>query len=139
MEQKLERFLSPQAADYEDALEEIRTGFKTGHWMWYIFPQLQGLGVSDLAWYYGIADLQEARAYLNHPVLGHRLREITEVLLELPETDPQRIFGWIDSLKLCSSMTLFYQAGGEDLFLQVIEKYYQGQQDQKTLELLEDY
>ena len=137
MSQSLERFLSPHQEDYSAALEKIRAGRKAGHWMWYIFPQLRGLGSSTMAWYYGIADLQEAVAYLEHPILGAHLREITEVLLDLPGTDPRDVFGWPDCLKLCSCMTLFYQAGQEGLFEQVLDKYYQGQQDEKTLELLE--
>ena len=138
MSNTLERFLSPQAEDYPFALREIRNGRKETHWMWYIFPQLRGLGQSNMAWYYGIADLQEAEAYLNHPVLGQRLREITQVLLELPEDNAGRIFGWPDCLKLCSSMTLFYQVSQEDLFGQVLEKYYGGRQDQRTLQMLEN-
>ena len=104
--------------------------------MWYILPQLRGLGRSDMARYYGIEDLAEARAYLDHPVLGQRLREITQVLLELPGSDPGKIFGWPDDLKLCSCMTLFAQVAKDDLFAKVLQKYFGGQQDRATLHLL---
>ena len=118
------------------ALEEIRGGRKRSHWMWYIFPQLRGLGRSSEAWYYGIGDLEEARAYLSHPVLGRRLREITGVLLDLPQTDGISIFGGIDSMKLRSSMTLFRRAGEEELFQKVLDKFYAGQEDPETLAML---
>ena len=132
----LERFLSPQRDAYPTALQEIREGHKRSHWMWYIFPQLRGLGQSNVAWYYGIEDLEEARQYLAHPVLGQRLREITAVLLTLSETNPEHVFGWPDCMKLCSCMTLFWEASYEELFLRVLDKYYQGQQDSVTLKLL---
>ena len=133
----VERFLSPQKTGYEEALAEIRRGQKTGHWMWFVFPQLRGLGSSTTAWYYGIENLEEARQYLAHPVLGQRLREITGALLTLEEDNPERIFGWPDCLKLRSSMTLFYRAGGEDLFYRVLQRYYEGSEDTMTLRLLE--
>ena len=133
---KLERFLAPQEDAYPAALAEITAGYKRSHWMWFVFPQLRGLGQSTTAWYYGIEDLDEARCFLEHPVLGQRLREITTVLLTLQETNSEHIFGWPDCLKLCSCMTLFWEASHETLFLQVIEKFYQGQWDTVTLELL---
>lgn len=136
MSKCIDRFLAPQEEAYPRALEEIRSGRKVSHWMWYIFPQLRGLGYSTTAWFYGIEDGAEAVAYLAHPVLGYRLREITRVLLTLPENNPEKIFGWTDSMKLRSCMTLFAQVSGEQLFLQVLAQYYQGQKDTATLELL---
>ncbi|MBR2047846.1 MAG: DUF1810 domain-containing protein [Oscillospiraceae bacterium] len=132
----VDRFLEPQKSGYPTALAEIRNGRKSSHWMWYIFPQLRGLGRSHMARYYGIEDLAEARVYLNHPVLGQRLREITRVLLELPESDPGKIFGWPDDLKLCSCMTLFAQVSEDDLFEQVLWKYFDGRADTVTIHLL---
>lgn len=132
----IERFLSPQERVWESAMEEIRAGEKSGHWMWYIFPQLRGLGHSTNAWYYGLADLEEARAYLAHPILGGRLREITEALLSLEQTNPVKIFGRTDSMKLRSCMTLFSRAGGDPLFSQVLDRYFAGREDDMTLELL---
>ena len=136
MSDKLTRFLGPQERDYPTALEEIRRGRKDSHWMWYIFPQLRGLGHSNMAWHYGIEDLEEARAYLAHPVLGKRLLEITGALLEQRESDPVRIFGWTDSLKLRSCLTLFSAAGGGEVFDRALERFYAGQRDGNTLELL---
>lgn len=134
----LSRFLTRQEYDYALALSEIRGGRKESHWMWYIFPQLRGLGESYDAWYYGIADLEEARAYLEHPVLGDRLREISQALLELEQTDPRWIFGWTDSLKLRSCMTLFLRASGESVFAEVLDRFYGGREDQRTLSMLEE-
>ena len=105
--------------------------------MWYIFPQIRGLGSSVLSTYYCIEDLAEAREYLAHPVLGQRLRQITVLLLILDETDPMKIFGWTDSLKLRTCMTLFARAGDDDCFRQVLDKYYQGQEDPLTLGILD--
>ena len=136
MSKSIDRFLEPQRTAYAIALEEVRNGRKSSHWMWYIFPQLRGLGQSNLAWYYGIEDLQEAKEYLEHPVLGHRLREITYAALELPETDPMKIFGWPDNMKFRSCMTLFVQISEDDLFAQALDKFFGGQEDSMTLELL---
>lgn len=105
--------------------------------MWYIFPQLKGLGMSSMATYYGIDGAEEARAYLNHPILGARLREITSVLLTLEHKTTMEIFGWTDAMKLRSCMTLFNAvASGEDLFQKVLEKYYDGEPDERTLAML---
>ena len=104
--------------------------------MWYIFPQLWGLGQSNVAWYYGIEDLSEAKAYLEHPVLSRQLREITKTVLNLSETDPMKIFGWPDSMKFRSCMTLFAQVSKDDLYARVLEKFFGGQEDNLTLELL---
>lgn len=133
----LERFIDAQKSSYAAALAEIRRGRKSSHWMWYIFPQIAGLGHSSTAQYYSIHDLKEAKEYYAHPVLGARLREISSTLLELRGNDPVAVFGGIDSIKLKSSMTLFDAAAPEDpLFRQVLEKYYGGEKDQLTLSLL---
>ena len=133
----LDRFLDAQRDDYAAALAEVRRGRKTSHWMWYIFPQIAGLGQSSTARYYSIRDLEEAREYYAHPVLGQRLREISGVLLELRGSDPVAVFGGIDSMKLKSSMTLFAVAAPDDpLFQQVLDKYYGGEQDALTLRIL---
>ena len=133
----LDRFLDAQWGDYAAALAEVRRGRKTSHWMWYIFPQIAGLGQSSTARYYSIRDLEEAREYYAHPVLGQRLREISGVLLELRGSDPVAVFGGIDSMKLKSSMTLFAVAAPDDpLFRQVLDKYYGGEQDVLTLRIL---
>ncbi|MGN0778650.1 MAG: DUF1810 domain-containing protein [Aristaeellaceae bacterium] len=136
MSKSLERFIEPQNAAYALALDEIRRGKKTGHWMWFIFPQLRGLGESASAWYYGIEDLREAEAYLAHPVLGPRLREITQATLELDESDALKLFGWPDNLKFRSCMTLFAQVSPDDLFTAVLTKFCAGQPDPRTLALL---
>ena len=133
----LDRFLDAQRGDYAAALAEVRRGRKTSHWMWYIFPQIAGLGQSSTARYYSIRDLEEAREYYTHPVLGQRLREISGALLELRGSDPVAVFGGIDSMKLKSSMTLFAVAAPDDpLFQQVLDKYYGGEQDALTLRIL---
>ena len=133
----LDRFLDAQRGDYAAALAEVRRGRKTSHWMWYIFPQIAGLGQSSTARYYSIRDLEEAREYYAHPVLGQRLREISGALLELRGSDPVAVFGGIDSMKLKSSMTLFAMAAPDDpLFRQVLDKYYGGEQDALTLRIL---
>ena len=133
----LDRFLDAQRDDYAAALAEVRRGRKTSHWMWYIFPQIAGLGQSSTARYYSIRDLEEARKYYAHPVLGQRLREISGVLLDLRGSDPVAVFGGIDSMKLKSSMTLFAVAAPDDpLFQQVLDKYYGGEQDILTLRIL---
>ena len=133
----LDRFLNAQQGDYTAALAEVRRGRKTSHWMWYIFPQIAGLGQSSTARYYSIRDLEEAREYYAHPVLGQRLREISGALLDLRGSDPVAVFGGIDSMKLKSSMTLFAVAAPDDpLFQQVLDKYYGGEQDALTLRIL---
>lgn len=136
MSKCIDRFLEPQKTSYVIALEEVRNGRKVSHWMWYIFPQLRGLGQSNVAWYYGIEDLSEAKAYLAHPVLGRRLREITQAALDLSETDPIKVFGWPDHMKFRSCMTLFAQISEDDLFVRALDKFFGGQEDSMTLELL---
>lgn len=133
----LERFTNVQEQCYSKALEEVRQGKKETHWMWFIFPQIIGLGESETAIYYSIADIGEAKLYLNHEVLGPRLVEITKELLELETDDPVEVFGEIDSLKLNSCMTLFdYVSEDENVFYEVIEKFYDGKKDEKTLQLI---
>ena len=134
---ELDKFVSAQARDYETALAEIRSGRKRSHWMWYIFPQLQGLGFSPTAQYYGIRDLEQAMDYMAHPVLGPRLVEISTALLGLGSSNPSAVMGYPDDLKLCSCMTLFELAAPEEpVFGRVLEKYYGGRRDRMTLNLL---
>ena len=135
---KLGRFLEAQERNYEAALRELRSGQKRSHWMWYVFPQMRGLGRSETAQFYAIASLDEALAYLSDPVLGKRLRECVTVLLGLPESTAEDIFGAVDSLKLRSSLTLFrIAAPSEDDFVRALEKYFGGRLDPYTLTLLE--
>lgn len=132
----LDRFLKAQEWSYNIALKEIRAGYKCSHWMWYIFPQMRGLGRSENATYYGIKDLEEAKEYLNHPVLGARLREITTAFLQLSGVSAKEVLGHTDAMKMLSCMTLFNMVSPNDIFLQVIEKYYNGRVDRRTLSLL---
>lgn len=137
-EYNLNRFLKAQELMYPWALREIKNGRKRTHWMWYIFPQLKALGQSSTALYYGIEDLDEAEQYLAHPVLGTRLKEISEVLLNLETNDPYKVMGNIDALKLCSSMTLFAEVGGYDsVFGKVLDKYFNGNKDMNTIRILD--
>ena len=133
----LDKFVSAQARDYDTALYEIRGGRKRSHWMWYIFPQLQGLGFSSTAQYYGIQDLEQAMDYMEHPVLGPRLVEISEALPALDSSNPSAVMGYPDDLKLCSCMTLFELAAPDQpVFGRVLDKFYGGRRDYRTLELL---
>ena len=134
----LERFTEAQKSCYETAREEIRNGRKRSHWMWYIFPQVRGLGFSETSRYYGIADRAEAEAYLAHPVLGQRLREMTDLLSELETADAKAVFGHPDHLKLRSCMTLFYLVSGEERFQKVLKKFFGGIPDARTVDLLAD-
>jgi len=134
---RLERFKEAQKQDYETALSEIKSGKKRGHWMWYIFPQIAGLGMTETSRYYAIKNLDEATAYLQDQELGARLVNISKALLQLMTSDPYEIFGTPDDLKLKSSMTLFDAVPeASPVFGQVLDKFYQGQRDQKTLALL---
>lgn len=133
----LKRFLDAQEQDYSLALEELNAGHKRSHWMWYIFPQISGLGFSAMSSYYAIKDLKEAEAYLQHPVLGMRLIEITKVLLSSAGNDASAVFGSPDDLKLRSSMTLFSQVPGTaPVFQQVLDKFFLGVPDSKTISIL---
>ena len=135
--QSLDRFLKAQASSYDAALREICTGRKRSHWIWYIFPQIQGLGFSSTAQYYAIADMEEAKAYLSEPTLRARLLEISEALLTLDSNDPTQVMGYPDDLKLRSSMTLFAEAEPEcEVFQKVLDKYYGGSKDEHTLAIL---
>jgi uncharacterized protein (DUF1810 family) len=132
----LERFVEAQdgGGTYERALAELRAGRKQSHWIWFVFPQIEGLGRSPTARAYAIASLPEARAYLDHPVLGPRLRESAEALLGLDTDDAGAVMGPIDAVKLRSSMTLFARADPEDdRFPNVLRKFYGGQEDEATL------
>ncbi|HEX4256836.1 MAG TPA: DUF1810 domain-containing protein [Streptosporangiaceae bacterium] len=139
----LERFVAAQDSGgtggsvYQDALDELRRGRKTSHWMWFVFPQVAGLGQSPASRRYAISGLAEARAYLGHPVLGPRLAAAAQVLTERPGGDAAEIFGGLDAQKLRSSMTLFHRAGpDEQLFGQVLTQYFGGQPDPATDRLL---
>ncbi len=134
----LDRFLAAQDGGYAAVVEELRRGHKTGHWIWYIFPQVAGLGRSELSRFYAIASLDEARAYLAHPVLGARLRECAELLLTVPVRTAREILGDVDARKVRSSMTLFHRAGPDDpVFQRVLDRFYDGIPDAATDRLLE--
>lgn len=132
------RFLDGQRFGYDCALAEIRSGQKVNHWIWYVFPQLSGLGHSPNSKYYGIDGVWEAKAYLNHPVLGFRIREISAALLEHANKDIETIIHGIDVIKLKSSMTLFDYICPNDIFAQVLNTFYRGERDQLTLSMLRE-
>ncbi len=133
----LGRFLRAQDEDFEQALSEIKSGKKRTHWMWYIFPQFDGLGFSSTSKHYAIKSLEEARAYLDHPVLGARLRECAEALVAVEGRSATEIFGCPDDLKLRSCATLFACISPRgSVFERLLEKYYDGRRDDKTLRLL---
>lgn len=136
----LERFLKAQERNYAAALSEIRSGKKTSHWMWYVFPQVAGLGNSEYARLYAIRSRNEASAYLQHPILGPRLREICEALLESGENDALKVFGSPDNMKLRSSMTLFSSVTSEyhAVFKKVLAVFFEGVRDAKSLQILKD-
>ena len=130
----LQRFVAAQEGIYESAVAELRAGRKTGHWMWFVFPQIAGLGMSAMSQRYAIASLAEARAYLEHPVLGPRLAQCADILIELGgEESAQEIFGAIDAVKLRSSMTLFARASEDDsVYHAVLDRYFGGGTDPQT-------
>ena len=135
---QLSRFLEAQQSVYPTALAEIKAGEKRTHWMWFIFPQLTGMGSSDMSRRYAIQGLDEAQVYLRHPLLGERLRECANALLSLRGHSATQIFGFPDDAKLCSSMTLFaLAAGSASEFDQVLERYFKEKRDERTLALLE--
>ena len=135
---ELSRFVKAQDRIYERVLRELKSGRKSTHWMWFVFPQIEGLGYSSTTQYYSIKSKEEARRYLDHPVLGKRLRECTETILALEDLSASSIFGYPDDLKLKSSMTLFASvAEGQSVFNRVLEKYYQGNPDERTVAILE--
>lgn len=135
----LDRFVEAQdsGGTYDAALRELRAGRKTSHWMWFVFPQLAGLGRSAMAQAYALGSLEEARAYLAHPVLGPRLRECVAAVLEHTGSSAEQVLGGIDALKLRSSVTLFARADpGEEAFTRVLDTFYGGRVDERTEELL---
>lgn len=135
----LRRFVVAQENSYGNAIEELRKGRKRSHWMWFVFPQISGLGSSPTARHYAIRSTEEARAYLSHPVLGPRLSECTNILLRLDGLSASDVFGYPDDLKFCSSMTLFdFVSSGSSMFRAAIDKYCSGRLDQKTLQLIEN-
>ena len=123
----MKRFIEAQKRDYQLALDEVRAGKKQSHWIWYIFPQMYGLGRSYFAQLYGIRDLEEAEAYLNHEILGKRLRDITMALLEHDVCSAEEIFGDLDAMKVRSCMTLFDLISPNDIFAEVLVKFYNGE------------
>jgi uncharacterized protein (DUF1810 family) len=133
----LKRFTDAQQSDYAAALSEIKNGHKRSHWMWYVFPQIHGLGISSTSRYYAIKDIREAEAYLAHSVLGKRLIEISNELLKLPADNANTVFGSPDDMKLRSSMTLFASVPNADkVFQKVLDKFFRGEKDQLTLRQL---
>lgn len=136
-EYNLTRFIEAQEGVYPTALQEVREGYKRSHWMWFIFPQMRGLGRSYYANFYGISNAEEAKAYLSDPILGPRLRKISEALLELETDDAREVFGGIDSVKLRSSMTLFDAVEPGSVFARVLDKYFNGQRDNRTIKIIQ--
>lgn len=139
MNNDLERFLIAQQTYYRIALQEIKSGRKRSHWMWFIFPQIAGLGYSETARYYAIKDMAEAKAYMEDYTLSSNLIEISQALLDVDSDDATAVMGWPDDLKLKSSMTLFALVKPEcEVFQKVLEKFFHGEKDQKTIEILQD-
>ena len=136
---RLERFIEAQAPIYDQALAELRAGRKQSHWMWFIFPQIAGLGQSPMSRAFAIQTLEEARAYWAHPLLGARLRECCQALMNLRGPSAEDVFGAVDAMKLRSCLTLFAEAEPEGvLFFNLLEKYFDGDADEVTLEILAD-
>ena len=137
----VKRFLEAQNreyAGYKQAFEEVRDGEKRGHWIWYIFPQVKGLGYSEMSNYYGIKDREEGEDYLLHPTLNDRIHEISKVLLEHEGKTAVEIFGGLDAMKVRSSMTLFDELSPNDVFAMVLDTFFNGERDQRTIELLDE-
>ena len=133
----LQRFIDAQENDYAIALSEIKTGKKQSHWMWYIFPQIQGLGFSEKSKFYAIKSIREAEEFLNHPALGSRLIEICSALLNIETNDAHKIFGSPDDMKLHSSMTLFSSLPNSNpVFKKILDKFFDGKKDEKTLQII---
>ncbi len=133
----LDRFLKAQMRDYNVALSEIKSGHKRSHWIWYIFPQVKGLGFSSTSEYYGIDGLDEAKKYMQNDTLKNRLIEISEALLGLDSSDASDVTGYPDDLKLRSSMTLFAEAAPEiEVFQKVLDKFFDGKKDDMTLKII---
>ena len=137
MQHNLQRFLTAQQTDYATALAEIKQGRKRSHWIWYIFPQIAGLGFSETSKHYALQNAEEAQAYLNHPILGSRLIEICSELLKLPTNNATEIFGTPDDMKLRSCVTLFASLPDADpVFKQVLDKFFGGEGDKLTIQIL---
>lgn len=136
MKYNLNRFVEAQSNIYAQVVRELRQGRKTSHWMWYVFPQIKGLGHSAAAMYYAISSLDEATQYLDHPVLGNRLIECCRILLGLENKTAGDIFGSVDAMKLKSSMTLFSLVSDNPVFSRVLDKYYKGIKDSATLKIV---
>jgi uncharacterized protein (DUF1810 family) len=137
MGKRLERFVTAQQSYYATALQEIQNGQKRSHWMWFIFPQIVGLGYSETAQYYAIQDLEEAKDFLKCDTLGKNLIEISEALLHVKSDDATKVMGWPDDMKLKSSMTLFALAKPEcEVFQKVLDKFFHGERDRRTIEIL---
>lgn len=133
----LARFVEAQSRDYARVVAELEHGSKRSHWIWYIFPQVAGLGQSETSQFYAISDLSEARAYLAHPILGARLDECTEIMLDwLGKHSAAEILGALDAMKFRSAMTLFEAAGGEARFGRALDGFFQGERDERTLQFL---
>ena len=133
----LDRFLDAQEASYETALDELQSGHKRSHWIWFIFPQIAGLGRSPTAQHYAIRSLDEAQAYLAHPILGARLHECIKALQLLPPTSAEEVFGSLDAMKVRSSLTLFAEADpGDAIVAAALDRWFDGRRDDTTLELL---
>jgi uncharacterized protein (DUF1810 family) len=132
----LKRFVDAQAPVIEAARRELRAGRKQTHWMWFVFPQVAGLGFSQMARKYAVGSAAEARAYLAHPLLGERLRQCVEIVLELEGRSAATIFGSPDDMKFRSCLTLFAEVSGEEVFLRSLDKYFDGSPDPATLEIL---
>ena len=136
-EYNLNRFVEAQIVTYEGAMLELARGRKESHWIWYIFPQIEGLGKSDIAKLYSIKSLEEGRAYLKHPLLGPRLTEACEILLSLNDVSMDEVMGFPDDLKLLSSMTLFeFISGSNSIFTKMIELYFDDERDETSLEII---
>jgi uncharacterized protein (DUF1810 family) len=135
---QLNRFIQAQDKMYDSVLEELREGQKQSHWMWYIFPQIDGLALSATSKYYAIKSIEEAQRYLHHPVLGMRLVECAKTVLAIEGRSISQIFGYPDDIKLKSSMSLFgYVAAPHSVFIRILDKYFNGERDDKTLQLLD--
>lgn len=137
-ENNIERFVRAQEHAYNVALDEINAGQKRTHWMWFIFPQLRGLGYSDTSWFYGIDGLEEAKEYMKHDVLGPRLLQITNKLKKHTNKTASDIFGYPDDLKLRSCMTLFEQVSDDPIFGEILDTFFDGKRDELTLEMLNE-
>ena len=136
----LERFVRKQESDYDRAYKELSEESKRSHWMWWMFPQIEGLGMTSTSQEYSIKSLAEAKAYLDHPVLGKNIREISKLLTTINQSNASIVFGYPDNLKLRSSMTLFAEAAENDedrsIFLKVLDKFFDGKKDTRTLAIL---